>query len=290
MRFIRELLRRSVKRWARNANFQYRLATSRFRSLPHFLVIGAHKSGTTSLFYYMIQHPQIAKSLRKMIDFFDGGLNPSVDAYANTPLWYRAHFPFTRSLGNRSVTGEASPTYMFSPLAPGRIFSLIPSVKLIAILRNPTERAISHYFHERRGHREPLPIMEALQEEEKRTEVAWRSNDFKTHEVIYCSYKRRGLYKEQLDRYFQYFSADQFLILSSEDFSHEPANTISKVFDFLGVDPDFKVPDLKPRNVGMNKTAVPREVYDYLDDYFVQHNHELYQLIGKQFDWQKASA
>lgn len=241
------------------------------------------------MFYYLAEHPQIMKCFRKQVDYFDGGLDPIIDTFTKGQQWYRAHFPFTKRLGSRSVTGEASPFYMFSPLAPGRIFSLIPSAKLIAILRNPTERAISHYFHEKRRHRESLPIMKALQEEEKRTEVAWLNNDFKNHNFIYCSYKGRGLYKEQLERYFRYFSRDQFLILSSEEFFHEPANTLSKVFHFLGVDSNFKVPDLEPRNVATNKTEVAPEVYDYLNSYFMQPNHELCQLIGKDFGWQKVA-
>jgi Sulfotransferase domain len=270
---------------ARNSVNTYRLATWRFRSLPHFIIIGAQRSGTTSLFSYLSQHPQILPCLEKEVHFFDGGVNPNIDNYEKGQKWYRAHFPFKRSVRGNRITGEASPLYIFNPVTPGRISNLLPKVKLIAILRNPTERAISHYFYEKWKNRETLSIMEAFQEEDKRIKAAIQSNNFRDRSFVHYSYKSRGLYKEQIERYLQYFEMDQILIIRSEDLFKESNNTLSIVFDFIGVDKTFKVKDFSPRNVGTSRIKVSPEVYEYLNDYFLPYNHALYQLLGKEFDW-----
>ncbi len=278
-------LGRVIKRGLRYSVFLYRQAANRFRALPHFIILGAQKSGTTSLFSYLSQHPQIFPSLTKEVHFFDGGLNPHVDNYVKGIRWYRAHFPYNSSLCNGCITGEASPLYLYNPLAPGRIFNLLPDVKLIAILRNPTERAISHYYHVKRLNMEPLPIMEAFQEEDSRLRPAMREMNYKSIEYMYYSYKMRGLYRQQIDRYLQHFDMNQLLILDSETFFSDPATTLKRVFDFLGVDGKFQVRDLKPKNVGSNKTKVSSRVYEYLNAYFSPHNEELYQLLGKALSW-----
>lgn len=265
--------------------WKYRRATSRFRSLPHFIIIGAQKSGTTSLFHYLTQHPQIVRSYAKEVHYFDGGLHPCVDTYARGPQWYRAHFPLESSLGSDRITGEASPLYIYSPLVPERIARLIGDVRLIAILRNPTERAISHYFHEKRLGREPLPIEMALREEENRLKPALRQSDYKQDLFIRASYKSRGHYAEQLDRYFQSFSRDQVLILTSEELAREPETALHKVFEFLSVAPNFRPADLSHQNVSRNKTLASPEVYKYLDAYFEPRNEALYQLIGRRLSW-----
>ena len=182
-------------------------------------------------------------------------------------------------------TFEASPLYIFNPLAPKRIFDLIPEVKLIVVLRNPTERAISHYFHERRQNRESLSIYEALQEEEKRLESVIKAKNFKNDIFIHHSYKSRGLYKDQLERYLNYFPWQHILFIKSEEFFSEPDNTLRRVFEFVGVDTEFKVKDLRPRNVANNRSEVDPKVYEYLNSYFLPHNQALYELVGENYGW-----
>jgi hypothetical protein len=282
MHFLKQLVPRSVKATARPLITQYRSATCRFRSLPHFIIIGAQKCGTSSLFYYLSQHPQIRLSSKKELHFFDGGADPAVDNYEKGSGWYRSHFPFLKSVSGQCLTGEATPIYIFDPLVPARISNLLPTVKLIALLRNPTERAISHYFHARGKNMEPLSIMEALQKEDERM----RSADFSSVSFIHHSYKSRGRYWEQLERYRRYFAAEQLLVLSSEEFFRDPANILHKVFGFLGVRKDFEIKDLVPiKNVAIKKAQVSPEVYDYLDNYFRPHNQALHQLLGRKFDW-----
>lgn len=281
---LKMLLRGGVKSAAGELVGRYRRATWRGRPLPDFIIIGAQKAGTSSLFAYLSQHPQLLPSYAKEVHFFDGGLNYEVDNYRKGAAWYRAHFP-PRGAGARAKAFEASPLYIFNPLAPRRMFGLIPEVKIIALLRNPTRRAISHYFHVRRRGQEPLPIYEALRAEEGRLAPVLGREDYKSETFIRHSYKSRGLYREQLERFLEYFPRRQLLALCSEEFFSSPGATLGRVFEFVGVDAAFEVPDLRPRNMSGEKSEVEPKVYEYLDDYFRPHNEALYELLGEDYAW-----
>ena len=265
--------------------WRYRRLTWHYRYLPDFLIVGAQKSGTTSLYDYLSQHPQLLPSFEKEVHYFNGGLLPTVDIYKKGTAWYRANFPVKRKADAQAITFEASPLYLFNPLVPKRIFDLLPQVKLIVLLRNPTDRAISHYFHERRLNREPLPIYDAFQAEEERLQETHEQKDYQSEVFKNHSYKSRGLYKVQLERYCKYFNRSQLLIINSEDFFSNPRETLEKVFDFVGVDSTFRNRNYKNRSFSRNKTQVAPEVYQYLDDYFRPHNQELYALLGRDFGW-----
>jgi len=222
----------------------------------------------------------------KEVHFFDGGLLPGVDNYQKGEKWYRAHFPLkTHPNASFYKAYEASPLYIFNPLAPERIRKLVPNTKVIALLRNPTERAISHYFHEKRKGRETLPIMEALQREEERLAPVVARKDYKNNLFIHCSYKSRGRYKEQLERYGKHFSNEQVLIIASEELFRTPEKTLKMVFEFIGVNPNLSIPDLRPRNVSHNKMGIEAAVFEYLNDYFLPYNRELYEFIQREYDW-----
>jgi hypothetical protein len=253
--------------------------------LPDFIIIGAQKSGTSSLFSYLSQHPYLIPSYRKEVHFFDGGLRPDVDNFNKGQAWYRSHFPLKENNSNDQKAFEASPLYIFNPLVPQRISALIPEVKLIAILRNPVERAISHYFHEKRKNREKLPVLEALQVEDERLKPIIDKQDYKNDIFIHHSYKSRGLYYEQIKRYLNYFPMSNILVLNSEMLFTQPDNALRRVFEFVGVDSEFTVKDLAPRNVGSNRTEVDPDIYEYLEEYFRSHNQKLYKLIGQNCGW-----
>jgi len=258
----------------------YRMRRSGNRPLPHFLIIGAQKGGTSSLYRYLSQHPQILPGIRKEIHFFDLHYHKGVK-------WYQAHFPL---LQDCCITGEASPFYLCHPHAPKRIFQRIPNVKLIVLLRNPVERAISHYFHTVRHKREKLSIEEAFRNEERRIlpELAKMKKDESYSSDVYQrhSYKSRGIYVDQLKAYAEYFDREQMIILSSEDFFHNSAETLKKVFSFLNVAPEFSPDDISPKNVGMyDSEVVPESIYQYLTDYFAAYNEELYEFLGSDFEW-----
>lgn len=276
---LKQLVPNSIKEPAKEVKERL---ISRFHALPHFIVIGAMKSGTSSLLNYLSQHPQILPSSRKEVHFFDSNFDKK-------EYWYRLHFPLKKELVQGLITGEASPSYIFNPHVAERIYNLLPNVKLIAILRNPIERAISHYFHEIRLKRETLPIMEALQAEEQRIHSDWESmiqnKEFCGWSCIHFSYKKRGIYIEQLERYWQNFSKEQLLIIGSERFFAEPQKTLRKVFNFIEVDAEFEVKDLTPKNAGIQRSNVPATVYEYLEDFFSQYNQNLYQRLGQDFGW-----
>jgi hypothetical protein len=231
------------------------------------------------------QHPQLEPSYGKEVHFFDGGLDPSVDNYQKGEAWYRAHFPLYRNISMHQKAFEASPLYIFNPLAPKRIAELLPKVKLIAVLRNPTERAISHYFHEERRGTESLSIMEAFQAEEKRLKTVIDKKDYKSKAFRSHSYKSRGLYSRQLRRYLDYFPMSSILVMNSEKLFTEPDITLRRIHQFVGVDTEFTIRDLRARNVATDKHKVEPSVYRYLEDYFRPHNQMLYELIGENYGW-----
>ena len=284
-----DFLRKKASRWLKKKRRQFALRCRRInwqnRNLPDFVILGAHKAGTTSLYFYLRQHPQLTTSIKKEVHFFDGGLNPAIDNYQKGEAWYRAHFPIRQMSNPRQKVFEASPLYLFNPLVPLRMSTLMPDAKLIVLLRNPRERAISHYFHGTRKDREPLPILEAFQREEERLQCVIENEDYKNLAFRWYSYKRRGVYHEQIKRYLEHFSFHNLLALSSERFFANPAATLKQVYEFVGVDPAYTVQDLQPRNTGGNKIEIEPAVYEYLDAYFHPHNRALYELLGHNYGW-----
>ncbi|MGB3300299.1 MAG: sulfotransferase domain-containing protein [Phormidesmis sp.] len=283
---LNELTKKQIsKKLPDSIIWQYQKATWRKRFLPNFIIIGAQKSGTSSLFNYLNQHPRLVGGFIKEINFFNGGVEVGNDNYKKGEKWYRAQFPpENRKLPN-SKAFEASPLYLFNPLVPKRIFHSIPDCKLIAVLRDPTDRAISHYFHEKRKGREPLPILEAYKQEEVRLKSVLEAQDFKSRAFRTFSYKSRGRYGEQLDRFLRHFPQQQMLILSSEELFESPKMTLGRIFDFLEVDANMASIDLSPQNVGSNRVKVGPEVHEYLDEYFHPYNQALYELLGKSYGW-----
>jgi len=274
------------KIFSKNILWKYRQSTWSLRKLPDFLVVGAMKSGTTSLYAYLIQHPQISKPNHKEIYFF------STDLYYQGIKWYKAHFPL-KTIQN-TLTFEASTDYIFVPKAVKRIHQCLPNVKIILLLRNPVDRAVSHYFHEIQRYREHLSISEALQYEKHRLpqletilERDIKYDNYKNDPFIHFSYQSRGLYIEQIKRFLGYFPKNRLLIINSEKFYAQPNDVMTQIYHFLDLNPDYIVKDFTPRNVTPNsiKTHIPKNVYNYLNDYFKPYNQALYKLIDNDFNW-----
>ncbi|QIN84368.1 sulfotransferase [Rubrobacter tropicus] len=232
--------------------------TTRTVKRPNFIVIGAAKSGTTALWNYFRQHPQIYMSPKKHTRFFSfqtanpvfRGPGPINDQYISYAIADAAtyHALFVGAEEETAI-GEASHSYLYVPEAAGRIKSYAPDVRLIAILRNPVERAFSHYSQMVRDGREPSEnFFEALKEEAARIEEGWWP-DF--------HYTRMGLYYDQLRRYFDLFERDQIKVYLYDDFRADPVQVLRDAFEFLDVDSTF-VPDTSIRynasGVAKNKT------------------------------------
>jgi len=258
--------------------WKYRIATSHSRILPHFIIIGAQKSGTTSLYHYLSQHNLIIPAVKKEVHYFD--LN-----YQRGLSWYKAHFPRLKNIHHNEKVFEASPSYLYHPLVPRRIAKDAPQAKLIILLRNPTERAISQYFHERRMQHEDLPIMDALKAEEERLKPIIEKGDLTNSLFFYSAYKSRGCYAEQLIRYFDLFGRENILILNSDLLFSQTMMTLKIILNFVSVEGDFSLLDEEAKNVSDNRTRVDEAVYEYLDDYFISHNQQLFSLLGEDYGW-----
>lgn len=263
----------------------FRAATWSIRPLPQLIIIGSQKSGTTSLYSYLSQHSDLVPSFAKEVHYFDGGLNPNVDTFSKGERWYRSHFPLKFTKDSKSIAFEASPMYIFNPLVAKRIHDQVPEVKLIAVLRNPVDRAISHYFHEKKRGVETLPLLEALHSEEERLSPVIKSLNYKHSSYGQFSYKLRGHYYEQLARYFERFPRHNLLVISSEHLFTQPDITLRKIFKFAEVDMELKMANLTPQNVGSNKTSVDPAAIEYLENYFQPLNKKLFNLLDEEFDW-----
>jgi hypothetical protein len=270
-----------IKEPLRRLRAGYGQVTAPLRGLPSALIIGAQKGGTTSLFNYLLEHPGVLPSLRKEVHYFDFN-------YSRGLRWYRGHFPYAHRLGRGSLTLEGSPYYLVHPLVPQRVARLLPDVKLIAVLRNPVDRALSHYQHEVRGGRESLSFGEALDRESERlageeVRLANEPNYYSYNHHRY-SYVRRGLYLEQLRRWAQHFPRSQMLVLQSERLFRDPAGTTASVHEFLGLQPHRLRVDrpFRQREYDRNLPAARRA---QLAAFFEPHNRELFQWLGEEFDW-----
>jgi hypothetical protein len=271
----------TVKRPLRQLHVNYRQLTGTLRGFPSALIIGAQKAGTTSLFSYLVQHPGVLPPLSKEIHYFD--LN-----YTRGVTWYRARFPFSHQLRGGSLTLDASPYYLAHPLVPPRAAQLLPRVKLIALLRNPVDRAFSHYQHEVRGGRESLSFAEAIEQEPARLageeERLRRDPAYYSYNHRRYSYMLRGLYVEQLRAWVGHFPRSQLLVLQSEWLFRDPAAATAAVYDFLGLRP-HRLERYEPAYQGNYLRGVPPDLRSRLRAYFEPYNRELYEWLGEEFDW-----
>jgi hypothetical protein len=247
---------------------------------PNFLIIGAQKAGTSSLFYYLSQHPDIDLPSEKELHFFD-------IQYENGIEWYSTLFPKKKFL-SRKITGEASPFYLFHPLAAERIHAHYPSIKLIVLLRNPIDRAYSHFQMERSRGFEPEPNFiravelynERVADEENQIKygIINSGNNFRNY-----SYIRRGLYGKQIALWLKYFSSRQLCFIKSEDFFSNVNLNLEYIQNFLGV--SYVPPaDIRPINSNKYHKLTDSDRLK-LERYFREDGKLLRQLIGDQFFW-----
>ncbi len=269
---------RPVRKIARNAVWTIGRATSRWRPLPDFLVIGAQKAGTTALYAYLRWHPGITGPSWKEVSYFDRH-------WWRGPAWYRGQFPV--GAGDQLV-GEASPSYLFHPLAPGRARSLLPGVKLIALVRNPVDRAYSQYQHEVALGREALSFEEALAAEDERTrgEVERLLTDPRafSHAWWDHTYAARGRYAEQLERWLAAFPREQLLVVATEELGERPAETYGSILAFLGAAPHAL--EEYPRVFDRDYAPMRPETRAALAATFSEPNRKLEELLGRRLPWE----
>ena len=266
---------------ARRLRAGYRELTAPMRGLPSVLIIGAQKGGTTSLFNYLVQHPGIREPFGKEIHYFD--LH-----YGRGPRWYQGRFPYRRQLEGGKLTLDASPYYLAHPLAAERAAAMLPNVKLIALLRNPIDRALSHYQHERKGGREPLSFAEAVAQEPERTrgeeERLRREPAYYSWNHHRYTYLRRGQYVDQLRRWAECFPRERLLVLQSEALFRDPAGVTEAVYRFLGLAP-HRLGHYKTFLAGSYERGMPADLRMKLAAHFEPYNRELYRWLGEEYDW-----
>lgn len=243
----------------------------RGRVRPDFLIIGAQRSGTTSVFRYLSEHPQIRPSSWKEVHYFDKHWERGAD-------WYRSWFPPEEELAGGLLTGEATPYLLFHPVSAERVRATLPDVRLIALLREPVARACSHYRHECRLGYESLSLPAAFAAEAERLASGedWDERHY--------SYVSRGEYAGQLRRWFDLYPREQFFIVPSERLFADAAKVTNELAAWMGLEP-FDLPEW-PAHYGTEPgEQLEPSLAAELAAHFRPFNEELYELLGEDFGW-----
>ncbi len=241
---------------------------------PDFILIGETKCGTTSMFNYLRKHPLILESLgngeaydevyrTKELRFFDKFYDRGWD-------WYYSRFPET---GPGEITGEATPMYMYRSLVARRIKEKLPNIKLIVLLRNPVDRLISNFEHNRKW----VPGWEELYPDLKTYFSSCLDRDYYQIE--------KSIYYYSFLKWFEHFSRDQFCIIRSEDMFDTPQKTYLQVTRFLGVD-DHQHSDFKVFRENQYP-AIDLGFRKELEEFYQTFNKKLEVLLGRKMHWDK---
>ena len=262
--------------------------THRARMLPGFLIVGAQRCGTTSMYRTLSQHPAILKAvLHKGIHYFDTGYDHGLG-------WYQGHFPLRahaalvrRTSGDVPLTFESSPYYMFHPLAAQRILRDLPEVKLLVLVRDPVERAYSAYAHELRRGFETEPFERALELEDQRlageAERIVSQPGYLSHSHQHNSYLTRGIYVDQLERLEKLFGRDRLHVVDSGRFFTDPKPVYDGVLEFLGLRhhgyPVFEQYNSRARS------PMPEALRTKLSEHFLPSDERLTPWLGQPPSW-----
>ncbi len=262
--------------------------THRARMLPGFLIVGAQRCGTTSMYHTLSQHPAVLSAvLHKGVHYFDTG-------YDHGLAWYRGHFPLRargalarRATGDVPLTFESSPYYMFHPLAAERISRDLPEVKLVVLVRDPVERAYSAHAHELARGYETEPFERALELEDQRlpgeAERIVSQPGYLSHSHQHQAYLTRGHYADQLERLEKLFGRDRVHVMDSGRFFTDPEPVYDGVLDFLGLRrhgyPVFERHNARPRS------PMPETLRARLGEHFLPHDERLASWLGRSPSW-----
>jgi hypothetical protein len=277
--------------WSRKkrAEMRWRSATRGLRTLPDFLVLSAGRCGSTSLFAILCAHPQVMAPSHKELHYFDRNSERGLD-------FYRRFFPTSvhrrareRRLGLPAVTGEATTYYLLHPAVPDRVQAALPRVKLVVVLRDPVDRAYSHYQLSVRNGVETLSFEDALDAEEERLAGADErllvdpGYDRPSHR--YHSYVARGLYLPQLERWHARVPWERTLVVRAEDLFEQPHATIEEITAFLAL-ASHPGPLPAPRNRAVYEDMRP-ETRERLRRRFAAPNEQLEAYLGRELGWQR---
>tara|TARA_B000000460_G_scaffold142863_1_gene100817 strand:+ start:498 stop:1418 length:921 start_codon:yes stop_codon:yes gene_type:complete len=261
--------------------------TSSFRTLPNFFVIGGVRCGTTSLYHYLGQHNCIKQAMYDELGYFDDNFHLGLN-------WYRSLFPTKfiqkkiESKYKKFLTYDVTPFYIYNPLVVDRIFKFSPNAKIIAVLRNPIDRAYSNFNNRIQDEGDTETTFEEIVYSEiekiKNNENNNENNVFLVNE-FYDLDLARGFYAKQLKFWFKKFPRKNIFLTSSEELATNTDKTVSEIFEFLEV-PEQKISDLTKQN----KIKYPKmkdSTREILINFFKPYNEELFGMIGSKFDWDK---
>ena len=289
-------LKNASPRWLKDASDvvtrTYACSTARTRPVPDFLILGTKRGGTTSLFNYLLMHPGVLGLFpqlrgRKSTDYF-------FKEGHRGERWYRSHFHtgsfrklVGRRLGYHPISGEASPYYLWDPRVAPQVAQLCGGVKSIVLLRDPVERAWSHYQERVHNGVEPLGFEAALAAEDDRLDgeldrMLCDPSYYSTAHDFYA-YKSRGIYLPQIRNWHASFPADQLLVLRSEDMYADVQGTYDSVCEFLGL-PSYTLPSTGTFNA-ITQSKIPSAARQELADYFEPHNAQLAAYLQRPALW-----
>ena len=257
-----------------------RLLTSPLRKLPDYAIIGAQKCGTTFLHRVLGWHPNVEPASAKEIHYFDLNFGRGIN-------WYKSHFPLSPVKERRFITGEASPYYLFHPHAAARMAQTAPKVRLILLLRDPVDRAYSHYQHRVRKGIETLSFEEALEAEEQRLrgelEKMMVDELYNSYNHQHFSYVSRGVYIDQIKDWSHHFGDDHMLVVQSKDLFDYPSRTLQRILTFLDL-PRWTPKVFRVRTEDRYEPMSPA-TRERLAEYFEPHNRRLYEYLDEDFGW-----
>ena len=261
------------------------------RPAPDFVIVGAQRCGTTSLFRALSEHPAMMQNVidAKGVHYFD-------TSYHQNTKWYFAHFPsqaerdsHAAKVGQSAIAGEASPYYLYHPAGAERMAQAIPNAKLVVLLRDPVKRAISHHLHMVWEGHEPIEDLdEALDLESARLQgvdegrlIADRSFISRPHQ--HFSYVARGHYAAQLERLYQHFDKDNVLVMATETLIRDSESSLSRIQSFIGLEPDPAIV-LEKRNASSRFEPRP-ETLERLRNEFAESNKRLSSIVDIDAPW-----
>lgn len=224
--------------------------------LPNFIIVGAPKAGTTSLYHYLTEHPQVFMSDPKEVNFFS---RKEIEAQG---LFYddfkarnlNEYEELFASVTDEKAVGEASVSYLFYPEVPAKIKETLPNVKIIILLRDPVDRGFSHYLMDYKLGLVDIPFKE----------IIYKTNKHKNQNLYYQQYVELGLYYEQVKRYLDIFGHEKVRIYFQEDLRSDSKKTILDLYEFLGIDKSFMPNIEREHNVfAMPKNKLIRTFYAF---------------------------
>lgn len=263
----------------------------RARMLPSFLIVGAERCGTSSMYEVLSWHPAVFSAIlpRKEVHYFDY-------SYAHPLSWYRCHFPLraraalaARGTGVAPVAFEASPSYMCHPLAPERIARDLPGVKLIVMLRDPVARAYSSHTMRAGWGVETEPFERALELEDSRlageAERMAADPSYVGYNWRHFAYRTRGQYAEQLEQLDRLVGRDRIHVIDSGEFFASPARVYDQVLDFLGL-PDAGHPAFDPPRT-RSRPPMPDSARKALEEHYRPYDERLAAWLGHEPSWRR---